>query len=113
MKRIAIPLTNGRLAPHFGHCEYFTFFDVDTAQKQILNSTEEAPPAHEPGLLPRWLRDRGVSVVIAGGMGSRARDIFAQAGVEVITGAEGQEPSAIASDYLHGALVTGANSCDH
>jgi ATP-binding protein involved in chromosome partitioning len=111
--RIAIPLTNGLLAGHFGHCEHFAFIDVDTSKKTILSSAQEAAPEHEPGLLPRWLRDRGVSVVIAGGMGSRARNLFAQAGVEVLTGAESREPEAIASDYLNGKLVTGANSCDH
>ena len=111
--RIAIPLTNGSLAQHFGHCEHFAFIDVDTTKKEILGSAREAAPEHEPGLLPRWLRDRGVSLVIAGGMGSRARTLFAQAGVEVLTGAESQEPEVIASNYLSAVLVTGENSCDH
>jgi predicted Fe-Mo cluster-binding NifX family protein len=111
--RIAIPLTNGQLAQHFGHCEYFAFIDVDTTKKQILGSAQEAAPEHEPGLLPRWLRDRGVTVVIAGGMGPRAQTLFAQAGVEVLTGAESREPETIVRDYLNGALVTGANTCDH
>jgi len=111
--RIAIPLTNGLLAQHFGHCAHFAFIDVDTTTKKILGSAQEAAPEHEPGLLPRWLRDRGVTVVIAGGMGPRAQTLFAQAGVEVLTGAESREPETIARDYLNGALVTGANSCDH
>jgi ATP-binding protein involved in chromosome partitioning len=111
--RIAIPLTNGLMAQHFGHCEHFAFIDVDTTTKKIVGSLQEAAPEHAPGLLPRWLRDRGVTVVIAGGMGARARTLFAQAGVEVLTGAESREPETIARDYLNGALVTGANSCDH
>jgi len=111
--KIAIPLTNGLLAQHFGHCEHFAFIDVDTTKKEILASAQEVAPEHEPGLLPRWLRDRGVTVVIAGGMGPRAQTLFAQAGVEVLTGAESREPETIARDYLNGALVTGTNSCDH
>jgi ATP-binding protein involved in chromosome partitioning len=111
--RIAIPLTNGLLAEHFGHCEQFAFIDVDTTKKEILGSVQEAAPEHEPGLLPRWLHGRGVSLVIARGMGSRARNLFAQAGVQVLTGAESGEPEEIAGNYLNGMLVTGANSCDH
>jgi ATP-binding protein involved in chromosome partitioning len=111
--RIAIPITNGLLAQHFGHCAHFAFIDVDTTAKKVLGSAQEAAPEHEPGLLPRWLRERGVTVVIAGGMGPRARTLFAQAGIEVLTGAESREPEVIAGDYLNGALVTGANSCDH
>jgi ATP-binding protein involved in chromosome partitioning len=111
--RIAIPITNGQLAQHFGHCDHFAFIDVDTTNKEILGSSQEAAPEHEPGLLPRWLRDRGVTLVIAGGMGARARTLFAQAGIEVLTGAESREPEVIARDYLNAALVTGANSCNH
>jgi predicted Fe-Mo cluster-binding NifX family protein len=46
-------------------------------------------------------------------MGPRAQTLFAQAGVEVLAGAESREPETIVRDYLNGALVTGANSCDH
>jgi ATP-binding protein involved in chromosome partitioning len=111
--RIAIPLTNGLMAQHFGHCEHFAFIDVDTTTKKIMGSFQEAAPEHEPGLLPRWLREHEVTVVIAGGMGPRAQTLFAQAGVEVVTGAEGREPEAIARDYLNGALVTGPSTCNH
>jgi ATP-binding protein involved in chromosome partitioning len=111
--RIAIPITNGQLAQHFGHCDHFAFIDVDTTNKEILGSSQEAAPEHAPGLLPRWLRDRGVTLVIAGGMGARARTLFAQAGIEVLTGAESREPEVIARDHLNAALVTGANSCNH
>ena len=64
--RFAIPLTDGVLAQHFGHCERFAFIDVDKGRNEIVQSTEEQAPEHEPGLLPRWLHERGATVVIAG-----------------------------------------------
>jgi predicted Fe-Mo cluster-binding NifX family protein len=111
--RFAIPLANGLLAQHFGHCERFAFIDVDKATGTIDRSTEEPAPAHAPGLLPRWLHERGTTVVIAGGMGARAQLLFEQAGIEVVTGAECRAPEGIVQDYLGGRLVTGPNSCDH
>jgi predicted Fe-Mo cluster-binding NifX family protein len=54
-----------------------------------------------------------VNFVIAGGMGARAQQLFAQQGVKVITGAQGVDPREIVENYLKGTLTTGANTCDH
>lgn len=111
--RIAIPMTDGRLAPHFGHCENFSLVDVDPVTKQISASTELAAPEHQPGLLPPWLKERGVDLVIAGGMGSRAHSLFQAASIEVLTGAPEEGATALVRRYLDGKLVTGGNACDH
>jgi len=66
-----------------------------------------------PGLLPRWLHEQGVNLVITGGMGSRALDLFNQASVQVIIGVEAGTPEAIVRDYLEGKLAAGSNVCDH
>ena len=110
---IAIPVAGGRLCMHFGHCEQFAFLDVDTAGKEILNSREIDPPFHEPGVLPRWLHNQGVNLVIAGGMGGRAQGIFAENGIKVIVGASAEPPESIVRSYLDGKLQPGENICDH
>lgn len=110
---IAIPVADGRLCMHFGHCEQFTLLEVDTEGKKILHSRQVAPPAHEPGLLPRWLNEQGVSLVIAGGMGGRAQSIFAEQGINVIVGAPAELPESVALSYLGGTLQAGENACDH
>ena len=111
--QIAIPIANGRLSQHFGHCEKFAFIEVDPEKKTILNITESQPPEHAPGLLPRWLGERGVDLVITGGMGPRARALFEQASIEVLTGAPEQEAETVVQDYLSNVLIAGANACDH
>jgi predicted Fe-Mo cluster-binding NifX family protein len=52
-------------------------------------------------------------VVIAGGLGRKARDLFGQSGVEVVTGAPQREPEELAREYLKGSLETGPNACSH
>jgi predicted Fe-Mo cluster-binding NifX family protein len=110
---IAIPLADGRLAQHFGHCEQFAIIDVD-AQQKILRGVElvDSPP-HQPGLLPGWLAEFGTDVVIAGGMGARAQELFIQRDIRVIIGAPSAAPEEVARDFLNGTLETGANLCDH
>jgi len=111
--RIAIPVAEGRLAMHFGHCEQFALIDVDEETGDIGGSELVEAPQHEPGLLPRWLAQRGVGVVIAGGMGRRAMGLFAESGIQVAVGAPVESPEELARQFLAGSLVTGDNVCDH
>ena len=110
---IAIPVAGGQLCMHFGHCEQFVLLDVDVADKEILNTRHLAPPPHEPGLLPRWLHEQGVNLIIAGGMGQRAQNIFAEQDIRVIVGVPAGSPESVVRAYLDGNLQSGANLCDH
>lgn len=111
--KFAIPTSNGKLCLHFGHCGVFTIIDADENSKSINGKEELTPPPHEPGVLPKWLAEQGANVIIAGGMGMRAQQLFAQQGIKVIVGAEAEEPEQLVQAYLNGTLKTGANVCDH
>lgn len=107
--RFAVPLANGKLTAHFGHCQEFALIDVE--DKSITKNERLVPPPHEPGVLPKWLHDLGANVVIAGGMGHRAIDLFTQAGIKVITGAPVDAPEALVLNFLNNSLSTGDNLC--
>ena len=111
--RIAIPIAQGRLAMHFGHCEEFALVDVNEQDKHIVKTTMLQPPAHVPGVLPAWLHEQGANVIIAGGMGQRAKQLFAQNDITVIVGASDGTAEDLASAYLQGTLEAGENICDH
>ena len=87
--------------------------DVDPATRQVTASAEVDAPEHQPGLLPPWLKERGVNVVIAGGMGERAQALFQAASIQVLTGAPAGDATDIVRQYLDGTLVTGEHVCDH
>ncbi|MBN1126696.1 MAG: P-loop NTPase, partial [Sedimentisphaerales bacterium] len=111
--RIAIPLAQGNLSLHFGHCDQFAVFETNADNKTIVTRNDETPPAHEPGILPKWLHGMGVNVIIAGGMGQRALQLFAQNSIQVIIGAKDGTPEELVSAYLQNNLETGGNICDH
>ncbi len=111
--KIAIPLANGKLSMHFGHCERFALIDVNPTEKKILKREDIEAPPHEPGLLPPWLAERGAKMIIAGGMGQRAHRLFAEQGIQVIVGAATEAPEKLVLDYLTGMLQVGENACDH
>jgi predicted Fe-Mo cluster-binding NifX family protein len=111
--RIAVPFAEGVLSTHFGHCEQFALLDVDQKSKKILKRQDVEAPPHEPGLLPRWLAAQKVQLVIAGGMGQRARDLFTEQGITVVIGAPAWSPERLVQEHLAGTLKTGDNVCDH
>ena len=111
--RYAIPVSGGIVSLHFGHCEHFALIDVDEDRKEIIRKELVPSPGHQPGLLPEWLAEQGVALVIAGGMGSRAQSLFQQNRIGVIIGAMESDPEKAVLNYVNGLLATGDNICDH
>jgi len=109
--KFAIPLADGKLTAHFGHCQEFAIIDVE--ENEITKKETLVPPPHEPGVLPSWLHSLGANVIIAGGMGGKAIDLFKQNDINVIIGAPALEPEELVRSYLNNTLATGANVCDH
>ncbi|MBT4510784.1 MAG: ATPase [Chloroflexi bacterium] len=110
--KYGIPVTNGMLDPHFGHCEDFALIDADMEKKTILSKQIVPSPGHQPGVLPGWLADQGATIVIAGGMGGRAVDLFAEQGISVIMGAPAIDPELVVLEHLKGNLASSGSACE-
>jgi predicted Fe-Mo cluster-binding NifX family protein len=112
MKRIAIPVNeNGILDAHFGHCKYFAIIDVE--DNKISSQEIIQPPPHEPGLLPEWLAQKGVTEVLAGGIGNRAIQNFNQQNINVFAGAPALPTQELVAGFLDNSLTFTSNCCDH
>ena len=106
--KIAVASENEMVTEHFGHCVNFNIFD---AENNLIVKSESIPnPGHRPGFLPNFLNDMGVNVIISGGMGAGAIEIFNEKGIEVIVGAKGEAKIA-AEQYLQGMLKTTGSVC--
>lgn len=111
--RIAIPVAGGVLTGHFGHSREYALIDADPATRQVTGMEYREPPPHIPGVLPQWLADQGVNVVIAGGMGQRALAHFEALKIAVIVGAPAEPPMRLVEKFLAGELEPGVNLCEH
>ncbi len=109
--KIAIPTAGGILCLHFGHCEKFAI--VEAVDGTIAGINWVVPPPHEPGILPKFLKENGAELIIAGGMGWRAQQFFRDFGIDVMTGAPSLDPGEVVRQYLAGTLAIGDNLCDH
>lgn len=109
--KIAIACDNNTVAQHFGHCENFIIYD--TLDGTIVKKEFIGNPGHKPGFLPNFLNDLGVNVIISGGMGGGAIEIFNERGIEVIVGAAGDSEQTVLA-YLVGDLESTGTIChDH
>lgn len=110
-QKFVVPTSYGLLDKHFGHCSHFTIVEVKNnviMDEQIIDS-----PPHEPGKLPLFLIEKGVTDVIAGGMGQGAIQIFNQNQVNVYVGAPQLKAKALVDGHLSRTLKFTGNYCDH
>lgn len=111
-KKIAIPVNEqGILDAHFGHCKFFSLISVEN--NTIVSDEKVVPPPHEPGVLPKWLADKGATDILAGGMGQKAIQLFNQYGVNAFVGAPKLNADELVKGFLNKELSFTANYCDH
>ncbi|MFW5688145.1 MAG: NifB/NifX family molybdenum-iron cluster-binding protein [Spirochaetota bacterium] len=108
--RLAIATENGSVAAHFGRCPQYTLVDIEDGRetgRQVV-----ANPGHEPGRIPAFLKEHGAAVVVAGGMGPRAADLFDSMGIGHVIGVQATV-DAVVSGCLDGTLEGGESLCSH
>ncbi|GAP41041.1 NifB/NifX family molybdenum-iron cluster-binding protein [Flexilinea flocculi] len=108
MVKIAVASENDKVTEHFGHCLNFNIYEAENGQ--IIKSESIPNPGHKPGFLPNFLHDLGVNVIISGGMGEGAINIFNAHQIEVIVGATGMAKDAAAA-YIAGTLKSTGSIC--
>ena len=109
--KIVIPSADEKLCGHFGHCEYFTFVEINPETKEILNIEKKVPEEGISCQSASWIATQGANVILAGGMGGRPMAIFAQNGVKVIAGCPELEIETVVNQFLNDSLALGENSC--
>lgn len=109
--KIVIPSADEKLCGHFGHCEYFTFVEINPETKEIISIEKKVPEEGISCQSASWIATQGANIILAGGMGGRPMAIFAQNGVKVITGCPELEIETVVNQFLNDSLATGENSC--
>ena len=103
----------GSLSAHFGRCPYYTIVDVEdktVSNEQVIDNPYFT--SHVPGVVPQSIKEQGAQVMIAGGMGPRAIELFNQLGIEAITTGSQGTLEDILNAYLRGE-ISGAAGCEH
>ena len=118
MKKIALAADDmlgldGEMSMHFGRCPSYVVAQVEDDGNIAATEVVENPhfKQHKPGEVPRFINSLEVNVIIAGGMGPKAIDMFGGFGIEVVTGVGGRVGNVLKA-YLNGE-ISGAAGCSH
>lgn len=106
--KIAVASDEKYVSGHFGHCEGFTIYEVEEGKS--LEKSFTPNPGHRSGFLPVFLRDLKVNVIIAGGMGETAQDLFNENGIEVVVGVQGLSDDVV-QKFVNGELKSTGSVC--
>lgn len=106
--RVAVAQDGRNVSGHFGHCEGFQLYEIEDAS--IISSKTIPNPGHRPGYLPVFLAEKEVNVIIAGGMGATAQELFNQHNMRVVVGATGSSDLAVQS-FIEGSLKSTGSVC--
>ena len=76
------------ISHHFGRCPYYVLVDLEGVSIAEVKAIDNPYfQQHKPGMVPEFIKQQGVEVMISGGMGRRAIDFFDHFGIQVATGA--------------------------
>jgi predicted Fe-Mo cluster-binding NifX family protein len=109
--KIAVPARGNLVDEHFGHCERYILYAVDENNKIAGTEVIEAATGCgcKSGIAP-VLASKGVSVMLAGNIGSGAVNVLAQSGIAVCRGCSGEALS-VAEAFLAGSLNDSGLTC--
>ena len=108
--RIAIPsIGNGGLdgqrSGHFGHCDVFTFIDVENGEIKEVTTIQNQEHVQGGCMVPvNLLAGHKVNALIVGGIGMRPLMGFRQVGIDVYHDAERIDIKPVVEDLISGKL---------
>ena len=108
--RIAVPSMgsgglDGQRAGHFGHCDVFTFVDVENGEIKSTSTLQNQEHVQGGCMVPvNLLAAHNVNALIVGGIGMRPLMGFRQVGIDVYHDEVRAEIKQVVEDLISGKL---------
>ncbi len=107
MQKIAIPVLDHKLNPHFTTSLLFKIFLV--GDQAIVKEYLIHVPSQLSVSLPVWLAEKGITDVITREIGHNEVDFFNQHKINVFVGVKLENPKDLVQGYIDGTLETHDN----
>jgi len=106
--KVAVSTDSGNVAQHFGRCPQFTVAEIEDGK--VLKKKVIENPGHTTGSLPRFFKEQGIEIVVAGGAGMKAQQFFEDFGIRLVIGVSGSVDNALQA-LAEEKLESGKSSC--
>ena len=108
--KVAVSATGGSLdapvSPRFGRCPYYVIVDTDTMNFEAMPNANMGAPSGAGIAAAQTIAQRGVEAVLTGNFGPNASMVLSQAGIKMVTGAQGSVRQAVEA-FKSGSLKPG------
>lgn len=105
---------DAEIAGHFGHCDAFSLFRIE--QGNVVEAAILPAAPHDNCLVPvRQLAERGVTAIVAYGMGARPLNGFLASGIQPLHAGDHRKVGDVVEAFLSGGLpaFTTDDTCAH
>ena len=108
--RVAVPSEgngglDGKRAGHFGHCDVFTFIDVEDGEIKEVSTLPNKEHVQGGCMVPvNLLAENKVNALVVGGIGMRPLMGFNQVGIDVYHDAVRPDIRPVVEDFIAGVL---------
>ena len=117
--RVAIPSEgegglNGKRAGHFGHCDVFTFIDLEGKTIKEVSTIPNREHMQGGCMVPvNLLAEHNVNILVVGGIGMRPLQGFRQVGIDVYYDGEHPDIRPVVENLIAGKIpmITDAEVC--
>lgn len=109
--KIAVTYEDGQIFQHFGHTEQFKIYEIENGV--VVSATVEDTNGNGHGALAGFLQDKGVDVLICGGIGGGAQMALAEAGIQLYGGVSGNADDAVEALLKEDLAYNPNVKCDH
>lgn len=109
--KIAVPTRDNMVDSHFGHCDSYTIFTIDNDKEIIGKETLPSPQGCGcKSNIASVLQEKGVSIMLAGNMGTGALNVLNGHGIMVYRGCSG-DVEELVKLFLSGDVADSGESC--
>ena len=102
MRRVAIPIQNGKLSEYFGECQYYRIYKLEGGD--IWEEEPEIPPVRSIDELPEWASGKGITDIITYKIDRKIIMLFHKHKINLFIGIGVDTPEALLHLLLDGHI---------
>lgn len=110
--KVAVPTRDGRVDDHFGHCDHFMVFTVENKEVVSKEALESPEGCGCKSNIASVLKEKGVTVMLAGNMGQGAVNVLNSSDIEVVRGCSG-DVGELVDQWIAGEVKDQSIVCNH
>ena len=98
MKKVAIPVYNGKLSEFFGQCNHYQIYTIDN--KRVKSEELEMPPKKDILKMPEWVSEKGITDIITYKINSQIIMLFNKYKINLFVGIDIDTPDKLITEFI-------------